>query len=79
MKLIHTWNFDPISYNSGYVFSTRFSNDGNFIFAGGAGKNDLRVFMNSCDTSANYKLLFEFRELPGAVNTIDVNPNPDVK
>ena len=58
MKLIHSWDFNPSSkeIDSGYVLSTRFSNDGNFIFAGGAGRNDLRVYMNNCDTSASYKL-----------------------
>lgn len=81
MKLIHTWDFNPTStgIDSGNVLSTRFSNDGNFIFAGGAGKNDIRVFMNNCDSSANYKLQMEIKDLPSAVFTIDVNPNPDIK
>ena len=81
MKLIHTWDFTPgvKELESGYVLATRFSNDGNFIFAGGAGKNELKVYMNNCDTSANYKLQMEIKDLPSAVFTIDVNPNPDFK
>jgi hypothetical protein len=42
--------------DSGYVFATKFSKDGNFIIAGGAGKNEIRVYMNNSDTTANYKL-----------------------
>lgn len=81
MRKIHTWDYNANSKDaeSGYVLSTRFSNDGNFIFAGGAGHNELRVYNNNCDTTANYKLQMEIKELPDAVYTIDVNPNPDIK
>jgi hypothetical protein len=56
------------------VFSSRFSNDGNLIFAGGAGKNELKVFMNNADTSANFKIQAEIKDLPAAVLTIDKSP-----
>lgn len=58
MKKIYTWDYNSASkdIDSGYVLGTRFSNDGNFIFAGGAGHNELRVFSNNCDGSANFKL-----------------------
>lgn len=64
-KLIHSWDFNPSARenNTGYVLSTKFSNDGNLIFAGGAGKNDLRIFQNNCDTTADYKLQMEIKEL----------------
>lgn len=80
-KLIHSWDFNPSTKenNTGYVLSTKFSNDGNFIFAGGAGKNDIRVFMNNCDTTAKYQLKMEIKELSSAVFTIDVNPSPALK
>lgn len=44
MKKVHTWKFNDRTkdYDSGHVLSTRFSNDGNLIFAGGAGMNELR-------------------------------------
>ena len=81
MKLIHTWDYNPLAKDGdqGYVLSTRFSNDGNFIFTGGAGRNEIRVFMNNSDSSATYKLQMEIKDLPSAVFTMDVNPNPDIK
>ena len=81
MKRIHTWDFNSATKDtdSGYVLATRFSADGNFIFAGGAGKNEIRVYMNNSDSSANYKLQMEIKDLPSAVFTMDVNPNPEFK
>lgn len=78
MSLVHTWDFNKYSKdrNTGHVLATRISKDGNFIFAGGAGKNDLRVFANNCETTADFKLLMEIKELPSAVTTIDVSPDP---
>lgn len=60
--------------DSGYVFSTRFSNDGNFIFSGGAGKNELKVFANNADTKADFKIQMEIKDLPAPVYTIATNP-----
>jgi hypothetical protein len=37
------------------IMTSRFSNDGNFIIAGGAGKNQLKVFSNDADTTKDYK------------------------
>lgn len=65
--------------DSGNIFSTRFSNDGNFIFAGGAGKNELKVFANNSDTKADFKIQCELKDLPSPVYTLDVNPNPNMK
>lgn len=56
-KRVHTWEFNQNKdYEAGYVFTTKFSNDGNFIFAGGAGRNELKVFANNSDSAATYKL-----------------------
>ena len=60
--------------DSGYLLVARFSNCGNFIFAGGAGKNELKIFANNCDSSANFKILMEIRELPAAVMSMDAHP-----
>lgn len=82
MKRIHTWDYNmghTKDIESGYVLATRFSADGNFIIAGGAGKNEIRIFANNCDSTANYKLQMEIKDLPSAVFSIDVNPNPDAK
>ena len=37
-------------HEAGFVLATRFSNDGNYIISGGAGKNELKVFHNSSET-----------------------------
>ena len=67
-KKVHTWEFNQTKdYEAGYVFSTRFSNDGNFIFAGGAGRNELKVFANNSDSSATYKLQMEIRDLQAPI------------
>lgn len=60
--------------DSGFVFSTRFSNDGNFIVAGGAGKNELKVFANNADTKADFKVQLEIKDLPSPVYSLDTNP-----
>ena len=54
---MHTWEFQQGTrdYEAGYVFSSKFSNDGNFIFAGGAGKNELKAFTCNSDTGGTYK------------------------
>ena len=59
MKKVHNFEFHQGSgkdYEAGYIFSTKFSNDGNYIFAGGAGRNEFKVFANNSDTSADYKI-----------------------
>lgn len=75
-KLVHTFNFaSHTDHETGFVLSTKFSNDGNFIFTGGAGKNELKVFMNNADSSATFKTQMEIKDLPAAVFTIDKAPN----
>ena len=75
-KLVHTFQYAAHSdHETGFVLSTRFSSDGNFIIAGGAGKNELKVFMNNADSSASFKTQMEIKDLPAAVYTIDKAPN----
>ena len=75
-KLVHTFPYSAHNdHETGFVFSTRFSNDGNFIISGGAGKNELKVFMNNADSTATFKTQMEIKDLPDAVFSIDVAPN----
>jgi len=79
-KRVHTWEWNQSrDLDSGYCFSTRFTNDGNFIIAGGAGNNELKVFMNNSDTTATFKLQMEVKNLPCAITNVATNPNPDTK
>lgn len=61
-KLVFNWDFHRRSHyaenqqsENGFVLGARFSHCGNFIFAGGAGKNELKVWMNNSDTSQSFK------------------------
>jgi hypothetical protein len=40
-KRVSIWEFSSFKgdYESGFIYGTRFTNDGNFVIAGGAGKN----------------------------------------
>jgi WD40 repeat protein len=81
-KRVHNFEFNQSGnkdLDSGFIFSTKFSNDGNFIIAGGAGKNELKVFNNNADSNADFKIQMEIREMPMPVNTIAVNPNSTMK
>lgn len=76
-KRIHNFDYNQSlskDVDAGYAFSTRFSNDGNFIVAGGAGKNELKVFANNADTKADFKIQMEIKDLPSPVYTLDTNP-----
>lgn len=70
--------FDPSSYpESGYVLSTRFSKDKDhsLIFAGGAGRNELKVFDNDTDGSGYFKQMGTFSDNRHAIMCMDVSPN----
>lgn len=74
-KRVHTFDFGATKdFESGYLFSTKFTHDGNFILAGGAGKNELKVFANNADTTATYKLQMEIKDLSGPVYQICTHP-----
>ena len=56
-KRVHTFEWNQSrDLDSGYCFGARFTSDGNFIVAGGAGNNELKVYMNNSDTTASFKL-----------------------
>mmetsp|Transcript_14436 Transcript_14436/g.24630 ORF Transcript_14436/g.24630 Transcript_14436/m.24630 type:complete len:196 (+) Transcript_14436:729-1316(+) len=80
-KRVNTWEFNQNQKDAetGFLYATRFSNDGNFVFAGGAGKNELKVFANNSDSSATFKLQMEICNLPSPVYCIDTNPDPNLK
>jgi len=43
---------------AGYVFATRFSKPTpNIIIAGGAGKNEVKIFENNADGAGTFKIL----------------------
>lgn len=75
-RIVHTFDFSPMKNDqeAGFNFSTRFTKDGNFIISGGAGKNELKVFMNNADTTATFKQQMEITGLVSPVFTIDVSP-----
>lgn len=73
--MVHTFNYSQsFDHESGFNFATRFSHDGNLIFSGGAGKNDLKVFMNNADSTANFKLQMEIKDLAAPVFAMDKAP-----
>ena len=56
---------------SGYLYSARFFNDGNFIAAGGAGRNELKIFSNNVDSTGDFKIQMELKDLPCPVFSLD--------
>ena len=79
-RCIFTFEFNQMSTvsESGYCMTARFSHCGNFIFSGGAGKNELKVFANNCDSLVpNFKILMELKDLPASVVSMDTNPQLD--
>ena len=63
---------------SGYCMTARFSHCGNFIFVGGAGKNQLKIFSNDCDALVpKFNILMEINDIPSSVTCMDSNPAGD--
>ena len=76
--LVHEWSWNqrkPSDIQSGYVMTTKFSKDGQYIIAGGQGMNEIKVFANDADSDAKFPTQFELRSLPSPVFDIDVRPN----
>ena len=74
--MVHEWSFNQRKQNdlqSGYVMSTKFSNDGQYIVVGGSGMNELKVFANDADGEGQFKTQIELRSLPSPVFDIDVS------
>ena len=79
-KVIQEIPFDPPGVNlsdTGYVLSCRFSKDrdSSLIFAGGAGRNELRAWDNDTDGSGNFKQMGQINENRGVIMCIDTAPN----
>ena len=62
---------------SGYVLACRFSKDKDrsLIFAGGAGKNELRVWDNDTDGSGRFSQLGNLNENRGTIMCLDTAGN----
>lgn len=45
------------------------------ILAGGAGKNEVKVFENNCDGSASYRILATIQDLESPCLSLDVTKN----
>lgn len=55
MCLVDSFQFSKTSKEAGYLFSARFTLDGHFMIAGGAGRNEIKVFANDADTTKSYQ------------------------
>jgi hypothetical protein len=61
---------------SGFVLATKFSQPNpDLIFAGGAGRNELKIFENDIDGSGSMHIMATLNELESAVLSIDVSKN----
>lgn len=60
------------------MFGTRFSKPNpNLIIAGGGGKNEVKIFENNADGSANFRMLTNIHELESPCLSLDVTKNGD--
>ena len=80
LKVIQEISFDPPNTSfpeSGYCLATRLSKDRDrsLIFAGGAGRNELRVFDNDTDGSGRFRELGNLNNNQGAIMCIDTAPS----
>lgn len=63
---------------SGFVYATKFSKPKpNLIIAGGAGKNDIKIFENNADGSASFRVLSTITDLEAPVMSLDHSKNGD--
>ena len=79
-KVITEIPFDPPNAQfpeSGYVLAARFSKDrdSSVIFAGGAGRNELRCWDNDTDGTGRYKELGHINENRGSIMCMDTASN----
>jgi hypothetical protein len=64
---------------AGFLFATRFMRGKpDLIFAGGAGKNEMKVFENNCDGAANMRILGQISDIDSPVLSMDTAKNGDV-
>ncbi|CDW81377.1 wd repeat protein [Stylonychia lemnae] len=63
---------------SGYLYGAKFSRPHpNYIVAGGAGKNEVKVFENNADGSASFRILSSIHELEAPCLAIDTSKAGD--
>ena len=63
----------------GFVFGALFMKPKpDLIFAGGAGKNELKVFENNCDGQGTMRILGQISEIDSPVLSMDTAKNGDV-
>ena len=77
-QLIQTFDYEVTKKDleSGYVLGTRFSQPRpDLIFAGGAGRNQLKIFENNIDNSASMRIMATLDELDSAILSIDAAKN----
>ena len=77
-KVIFTFDYirrnqDQTYPENGYILGARFSSCGNFLLAGGAGKNELRVWINNCDTSQSFKQVMHIGPMGFPVVALDTS------
>ena len=61
---------------AGFVLGARFSQPHpDLIFAGGAGRNELKIFENNIDGSGSMRIMATLNELESAVLTVDTSKN----
>ena len=79
--MIHTIEWDSSSrkdIDSGFLYATKFSKPSpSFIVAGGAGKNEVKIFENNIEGQANFKLLASILDLDSPCLSIETSKQGD--
>lgn len=64
---------------AGFLFATRFMRPRpDLIFAGGAGKNELKIFENNCDGHGTMRILGQISEIDSPILSMDTAKNGDI-
>ena len=76
-QLIYNIDWESASrkdVESGYIFGCKFSKPHpNLIIAGGAGKNEVKIFENNADGSGNFRILANIHELESPCLSLDTS------
>lgn len=80
-QLIHNIEWESSSRKdgeAGYVFGTRFSKPNpNLIIAGGAGKNEVKLFENNADGSATFRIVASIQDIETPCLSLDTAKTGD--
>ena len=78
-QIIHNIEWEASSkkdLEAGFVYGTRFSKrNPDMIFAGGAGRNEVKIFENNVDGSASFKILATVCEFDTPCLSLDTSHN----